>query len=234
TQDLIMLTEFLQYNRLEQLGLVDESEVYDSSTLSNWINENYTRLTDEMTEDPDTDTQLDVEGTQQEEHAEDPDEEAPASTQADGTTDWITYDTFPVLQTVLLGILALLVLAALLVLFLRRRQIWYKRTTKDMDDEAYIRFFFPWYLTRLRRMKLPSPMGDSPMEYAGRLETSTRFLNDTGVTWAELSEIFSRLVYGGRGTRPGDREKFETFYRGFYRCCRKKLRLAWAYYALRL
>ncbi len=235
TQDLIVLTEFLQYNRLEQLGLVDENEVYDSSALSDWINENYTRLTDQMAEDPDADTQAEAGGTQQEEHAEDPDtEDAPASTQADGSTDWITYDSFPVVQTVLLGALALLILAALIVLFFRRRAIWYKRRTKDMDDEAYIRFFFPWYLTRLRRMKLPAPMGDSPMEYAARLETSTRFLNDTGVTWAELSEIFSRLVYGGRGVQPGDREKFETFYRGFYRCCRKKLRLAWVYYTLRL
>ncbi|MCD8331167.1 MAG: hypothetical protein LUB63_01360, partial [Oscillospiraceae bacterium] len=209
TQDMVLLTDYLQFNQLEQLGLINDEQVYDSSTLSNWINENYTRQTDEMTESTETDTNLEADDTQEEDHSEDPDEEEQPVTAPDGETHWITYDRENLTSLIILGFLLLLVLAALVVLFLRRRQIWYRWKTKNMDDETYILYFFPWYLTRFKRLKLPAPMGDSPEEYAQRLETSTRFLSDTGVTWAEMSGIFSRLVYGGRGAQPGDREKFE-------------------------
>ncbi len=234
TQDMVLITDYLQLNRLEQLGLVNDEDIYDSSTLSNWINENYTRQTDELTESTETDTNLEADDVEEEDHSEDPDEEEQPVTAPDGETHWITYDRENLTSMIILGILLLLVLAALIVLFFRRRQIWYRRKTKGMDDEAYILYFFPWYLTRFKRLKLPAPMGDSPEEYARRLETSTRFLDDTGVTWAEMTGIFSRLVYGGRGAQPGDREKFEQFYRGFYRCCRKHLHLSWLWKSLRL
>ncbi len=234
TQDMILLTEYLEYNRIQNLRLVYDQPIFDSSALSDWINENYSEMTDEMENDPEEE-QLNADGTQQEEHEEDPNaEDTPPTAEQDGSIDWITYDAFPLAQTIFLGLLLLLVLAGLVVLFLRRRQIWYRRKTKNMDDETYIRFFFAWYLTRFKRLKLPRPGGDTPLEYARRMESSVRFLEDTGVTWAELTEIFARLVYSGRGVQPGDRERFDQFYRGFYRCCRKKMRLAWPLYALRV
>lgn len=235
TQDLVLLTDYLKMELLEQLGLIDETELYDSSTFSSWLNENLTHTTNEQQEVEDSDTQKQVGGAQEAAHEEEEDAEIDLPvTQQDGTAHWIRYSGLSLVQMILIGVLIALLAAILLTLFLLRRRIWYRIKTKDMDDGAYIDFFFPWFLARFRRLKLPRPMGESPVEYAQRVEASTRFLEDTGVTWQELSEVFSRLVYGGRPPLPGDREKFEQFYKGFYRCCRRQFRFAWLLYALRV
>ncbi|MCD8376059.1 MAG: hypothetical protein LUD69_03885, partial [Oscillospiraceae bacterium] len=89
TQDMVLLTDYLQLNRLQQLGLVNDEDIYDAETLSNWINENYTRQTDELTENTQIDTSLEADNVEEEDHSEDPDEEEQPVTAPDGETHWI-------------------------------------------------------------------------------------------------------------------------------------------------
>ncbi|MCD8208124.1 MAG: DUF4129 domain-containing protein [Bacteroidales bacterium] len=234
TQDLTMLTDYLELQRLEALGLIDEDELFDWNTFSNWYQQQFNRMTNELEENPDYDQDLEAEGTAQEDESESLEEEEEPVTQQEGEMDWLNRNESgpSSVLLIILIILGVLVLAALVVLFLNRRRIWYRYKTRKMTDESYIRYFYPWYLVRLWRLRLPKPRGDTPMEYARRLEVPGRFLDETGVTWEEVSEIFSNLAYGGRKARPGDREKMDTFFKGFPRACRKKKRLAWVIYAL--
>lgn len=234
----VYLTEYLV-----QVDWTNVVSVYDP--VKQWTPDTYSDNVDsadessEQEENPDSETEQDVEGSQDEEHSEEENDEQSGEeldvTQEEGSADYITYNRWLDWRIVLTLAILLALFIIALIFFLRRRKIWYKRKTAGLDDGSYIRFFYAWYLRKLTRvLKLPAPRGNTPLEYAALVEGGTRFLDDTGVTWAEMSEIYARTVYSGRPPQPEDKSKFEQFYRGFHRACRKKLHFSWLWKSLRL
>ncbi len=235
TQDLPLYYELTQSEAMQVIGVFQPQIVYNPDTAASNVDD--AERSNEQEENTDAENPEEVEGTQEEEHSEeDTDtEEKLDADQQEGFAKYIRYNSRFELTTLItiFGILLLLLIVAL-VLFFRRRKIWYRRVTKGLDDEGYIRLFYPFYLRKFRVLKLPPPRGSTPLEYANQLENSTRFLDDTGVSWQELSAIYHRVAYSGHPPEPEDRGKFEQFYKGFFRCCRKHLHLSWLWKSLRL
>ncbi len=236
TRDLALYYEVFQSDVMEVIGVYEPKVVYDPNTASTDVED--TDWSNEQEEDPESENTEQADGVQDTEHDQEQNdaEETLDADQEEGSAQYVNYQSreVPEFPLIIVLIACLLVLAGLLTLFFRRRKIWYRRITKGLDDEGYIRLFYPFYLRKFRVLRLPEPKGSTPMEYAAQLEDSTRFLDDTGVTWQELTGIYHRVVYSGRPPEPEDKGKFEQFYKGFFRCCRKHLRLAWLWKSFRL
>lgn len=242
TKDIALWNELIQTDVVEYAGLYQPDMEYDPELTSDEKGDE--KPTDEKKENENSDNQDEVEGSQDDEHSEDNsdndtepnDTELQDTAQQEGTAETVTFDVRSLLTLILMIVgIVLAVLLILLFFFLRRRKIWYRKVTGGLDDGAYIRFFFSWYLGRFTKvLKLPAPRGNTPLEYAAQMERATCFFEETGVTWQELSQIYHKVVYSGRNPEPEDKRKFEQFYQGFHRCCRKKLHFSWLWKSLRL
>lgn len=124
----------------------------------------------------------------------------------------------PYLLVVLLAILIVLPIA--IKKFLRWR--WHKQVLSKTPIEQVVEFYL-FFLSRLGRIGLGKPESATALAFAANRDDSLDLFeqNGGGVTLQELSQAYTRCAYGLYEPDEGVPEKFEAFYQGFYKSCRK-------------
>lgn len=128
--------------------------------------------------------------------------------------DWWT----PYLLAVLLVLL--IVVPIVVKKYLRWR--WHKQVLSKTPIEQVVEYYL-FFLSRLDRIGLGKPESATALAFAANCDDSIDLFeqNGGGTTLEELSQAYTRCAYGNYEPEEGVPEKFEAFYRGFYKSCRR-------------
>ncbi len=226
TQDVNLLTKIVSLEVLERIGVSKTEILLDENQYSDEMDEDFDALTDEMEEETEDELEEDPE---EEAGSDQYDEDTPVP---EGVTQALRDGLYGLIEenpalVILLGSLLVLLVAAAIACFLLRHRLWVmwlQRNTPDRNRQADILYH------RLRRklplLGMPSAGTDTPLEYAERIQRQTALLDEDGMSWMELSEVFSRLCYGGIAVTEEECEGFLRYYRNFCRQAGKLRRFA--------
>ena len=87
--------------------------------------------------------------------------------------------------------------------------------------------FYLFFLSRFERIGLGKPESVTALAFGANSDDSMELFeqNGGGATLEELSEEYTRCAYGNCEPTEGAIDRFDSFYRGFYKSCRKHVGL---------
>jgi len=219
TMDITLVTRVVSIEVLERVGISKKTVLLDRSNMA------------DTPDDYETDSdELNDEQEEEEEGMENSSPEDDASLNDDlltgqnqniftNTLGGYSIRDYPVLLILLIVVIAAAVVG-LITRFQMRHKIRLKKLSeKDRDEQ--VRLMYHLFRSKMKRMGISGALYDSPVRSAEHLKDKTVLLDEGGPTWLELSEIFSRLAYGGISPGEEEYDSYVTFYHNFWKACRK-------------
>lgn len=140
----------------------------------------------------------------------------------DSAFDLFSYVDRTLLFAIPLAILALVVLAILVKLLLRRRRL--ARYSKA-PPRAQAQDFYEFFLSRLEKLGLGKPVSMTAREYGKGFSRELRpfVAGKTGVTFDDLSAVYEKATFANQELSRHELGMFRSFYKAFYGNCRRYL-----------
>jgi hypothetical protein len=101
-----------------------------------------------------------------------------------------------------------------LKLYTRRKWI---KDVKASDNATQTKLIFLFILKRIRKVKKKIGRGETLLEFGERMNEELPLFNTSGVTFAELCDTYSNLIYGGKMPEDTACQNFLSYYNEFYR-----------------
>ncbi len=222
TADVTLVTKVVSIEVLEKVGISKKTVQLDRNTYADVPDEDYEKETNQQNEQ-------EQDGRSQEGEDETiPEIDAPemddTNTQQDESILTRLAGMFSDVQRkimfIILVIIVALLAAASIARFVLRHRIWLERLKKKERDEQ-IRLMYCLLQKKMALLKIRTFRYESPLRGAERIREQTMLMDEGGPTWLELSEIFSRLVYGGISPTEEEYNRYVRFYNKFWKVCRK-------------
>lgn len=226
-KDLKLITKIVSVEVLDRLGISQKESLMDLNNTSQDINENMDQVSSEV---GDQDEKLEKEAENQSSDGPETDDNSRSESDLTVNPDESVFAravsyAMPKLSPVMKIVLAILLLAAaaaVIFIIVNRRKYFLKRISK-LSKEEQIVYLYSWYRKKFKHLNIARPEGDTPYEYAARIELKTRHLNAGDITWMDLTDDFVRIYYGGQEISDEDYEKWLKYYGEFHRNCRRML-----------
>lgn len=219
TRELKLITRLMSLEVLERLGVSSQVHLFDESKLSQTTGEEE-RISPNEGENPQQGPGESSPSPLPPAEGEDPRPElggGPDGAEASA----ISYLGKPVLA-LLLPLLA--VLAAVGAVHLKRfsRRLWRRRLEARPPAEQ-VSGLYAAMVRKLRRLGLPPPGPDTPLEYAARTEILLSRLLGRENGFDALTAAYVRVRYGALPPGPEELRRCWSFYENFYPRCRRSL-----------
>lgn len=226
-KDLKLITKIVSVEVLDRLGIAQKESLMDLNHTSQDENENMEQLSNQLGEQEE-----ELEKDAENQSSDGPETDDNSRSESDLTINpdesvfarAVSY-AMPKLSPMaklVLAILTAAILAAVIFIVANRRKYFLKRISK-MSREEQIVYLYSWYRKKFRHLNIARPEGDTPYEYAARIELKTRHLNAGDITWMDLTDDFVRVYYGGQKISDENYEKWLKYYGEFHRNCRRML-----------
>ena len=214
TQDLKLITQLRSMDLLQVLGVSSTKTVLLPDTGSESTPDR-TELGNKQGEEENSEPELTPEPTQD-----------PAETENDtqSTPQGVTTIRYPIHTSALFWLIpcaVVLLIAAVVLLVKRDRRLWQARVRKLPYGDGVINYY-RFFLKRLKRLGIAR---------AGH-HTLRQFYQDSGIplqpfegeqaTFAGLTAVYERALYGQKEITPEEYLQFEAFYGGFRKTLRKE------------
>lgn len=232
--DITLITKVVSPEVLEIVG-ISTPQVLMSDEQSSEVNENRQKDSSEKNDEQQEDET--VEG-EQDSSPEDEAQTTEDETQLDNSidTDSLSLTSaagFPVLMIVLACVAAFLIVMGLRRYLLRHR-IWLKKLQKDHGREEQVRRMYHLFRAKLKVLGISGAPYDPPVRQAESVASKTVFMDEGGAGWTELSAVFARLIYGGVSPTEEEYGAYLSYYKRFWKACRKYCGFRWLWKQFRL
>ena len=133
----------------------------------------------------------------------------------------IAYDLTGAKLYLLIAIIAL----AIIEVFLIRQvlKLRWRRAVQSLRREDGVLNYFHFFTKRFRRVGYKKPENYTLVQYAQMMEHQLEPYTTDGVTFAELTRIYSRVYYGGAEVTDEEWRRYEIFYDSFHRNLRRDI-----------
>ncbi|MCD8110719.1 MAG: hypothetical protein LUE14_11590 [Clostridiales bacterium] len=220
--DVKLITRVVSVDVLERIGISKKKVLIDRNEYTAEVEDYETEsdeLNDEMQEDEEIEGDVDTAPEEDASLTED------LATQQDQSISvnriaQIFLQDYPILLIILICAAALVVVLAIRR-FRRRHIIWLEKLQKQEDRETQIRLLYYLFRKKMQILHISGKKYDSPVCFAKRVESDTMLLDEGGPSWMDLSEIFSRLAYGGISPTQEEYDQYLVYYGRFWKVCRK-------------
>lgn len=223
TQKIQVIERVLSLEVLDQIGISKEQILVDENLASDNTNE---------------DMHTTEEGDQEQEEEESSGSERPQADLYGSSESQAFNPAFELLKEhhyllISLILLTLLGISAIVARFLLRHRIWLKKIQK-LEKEEQVDQIYHHLRERLPVLSVSPPGGDTPNRYAFRIRRQTRILDAPGVSWRQLSSIFSKICYGQKPVTDREYRYFIRYYETFWKGARKMcgVRFLWKQFRL--
>ncbi len=213
TRELKLIEELKQMSIVKKMGLYSVVELLDPSLQSS-AEPNGTE-----TGDPEEPTDQGEQGTGQDEGGPDQSQKAPEQKQEE--TQSIFYNIhfwyIPWFWIILAAIIAAVFTGRW---FIKRR---WKTHVDEMPLADCIVNYYKYFLTRLSRLGYKKPANHTLYEYAADMDHTLETFTDGEASFANLTDIYVRTLYGRNDVSKEEAGLFQKFYDKFYSALRKEV-----------
>ncbi len=209
TKDLKLITEYMAWDTVDKKGVSSSTETESDDLTSNKLNDTQhkTNLKDESESDKSKEES-------DSDDAESKNDDMSKKSQNSQTAFSVSYEENTV--TIILIILAILI--AIASPFVTRYLLRKRRRNKieQMSPQDGIRYLYKYFLKKYRLVNLEKASNATVLEYA-RQNASVLQTFDTasGTTFAKLSDIYNRMIYGAYSPTEEDYALYKDFYDSF-------------------
>lgn len=120
-----------------------------------------------------------------------------------------------------------LLIIALIAAYFVGRRIWRnKRLEKfrELEPDKEYEQAFLFLMGRLGRVGVSVPPGQTMREFGTSSAAALRcYDSEAGVPFKDIAEGYSNMTYGNRSVEASDVAKIESYYKGFWKACRRQL-----------
>ncbi len=219
--DIKLITEYRALETMQVRGTSEEYQTPDLSMTSDVTNDDV-RTTDDAVED-ESGTRWPATGeTSVENEPEQGDNFLGLN--LDNITEAFNLVSNP--QNWPLYLIPLVIVALIALYFVLRRVMRTRRLAsfRELGADAEYRAVFLFLIDRFRRVGLSIPAGQTVLEFGVSAANATHYYDEqAGVPFTNLTEGYSRSVYGKKPVADADVGHAEAYYRGFWKAARKQL-----------
>ncbi len=210
TQELKLIRQLMSMDILEKLGVSTTKEIYSEDLISE--------------EDPDDERFEDQEEESTEEETE-AETTRPESEQVDSPdtneAENITYEKLEFNWLWLLLLIPVAIAAAYIIKH-RMRRSWKKKVDGLQNRGAVINYYV-LFTKDLAKAGIKRQKQTTLREFAALQEYKLSSFDAEGITFAELTGIYEKAIYGEAHITDKERENFEIYYDAFYENLKKEI-----------
>ena len=220
--DIKLITEYRALETVQVRGISDVYQTPNLEMTSDETNEDM-RTTDDIKEDL-SGTPWPATGESEEEPEETESDNAMLGIDLDSFLDAFDFQSNP--QNWPLLIIVIVVIAAIVLYFVLRR-VWREKRLaqfKELGPDKEFEQVFLFLMERFRRIGVTVPPGQTLREFGVSSTAAMRLYNEeSGVSFQKLANAYADLAYGKRSVGEAGVLSIESYYRGFWKACRKQL-----------